>query len=462
MKTLKHMKTLKFLASLKLAVIVIVAIAIISAVGTVYEARYDAEVAQKLVYHSFWMYLIMGTLCINLIAVMVDRWPWKQHHTGFVLAHIGIIILLLGSLITQKFGIDGNMAFSIGEESRNVVIRERDFFVYASFDGQAMQRIYSGAPDFLKNPPSQKQPFKINLGSDVAEIFEYHHFAFRQSEIIPSQDIHDPPAVRFQLENANVNLTEWLKRDRTQKISEIDLGPAKVVFAEQKPAPSGRNEIVLITKPKSLQMDYVIYNKDRSLRSQGKIEQGQTIATGWMGLKLRVLRFLPNALEKVQYIPSGSSPMANSALRFKFRDQDYWLGLNSVLRIYLEDRIYLFSYGHRRLQLDFPLRLIDFRVGNYQGTQRAASYESEVDVPGQGKTLISMNEPLKHQGFTFYQASFERDERGQPVTSVLSVNYDPGRWIKYLGSLLMVLGSVVLFYFKRVQWFGLRASNKKK
>ena len=63
-----------------------------------------------------------------------------------------------------------------------------------------------------------------------------------------------------------------------------------------------------------------------------------------------------------------------------------------------------------------------------------------------------MNEPLKHEGFTFYQASFERDESGKPVTSILSVNHDPGRWVKYLGSFLIVLGSVVLFYFRRVQW----------
>ncbi len=60
-----------------------------------------------------------------------------------------------------------------------------------------------------------------------------------------------------------------------------------------------------------------------------------------------------------------------------------------------------------------------------------------------------MNEPMKYKGLTFYQASFQNDQMGRPVASVLSVNYDPGRFLKYFGSLVMSLGIILLFYFKR-------------
>ena len=83
---------------------------------------------------------------------------------------------------------------------------------------------------------------------------------------------------------------------------------------------------------------------------------------------------------------------------------------------------------------------------------RAASYESVVTLPDGSDQLISMNEPLKHAGFTFYQASFESDPSGRPTASVLSVNRDPGRGLKYFGSLLIVLGSIHLFYMKRRAW----------
>jgi len=68
-----------------------------------------------------------------------------------------------------------------------------------------------------------------------------------------------------------------------------------------------------------------------------------------------------------------------------------------------------------------------------------------------------MNEPLKHNGYTFYQSSFQENKMGEPIASVLSVNYDPGRWIKYFGSLCIVLGSIMLFYFKK---FGTKQPSK--
>lgn len=452
------MKILKFLASLRLAVIVIIGLAVVSSVGTIYEARYDAEVAQKLVYHSVWMYIVLGALVVNLIGVMVDRWPWKQHHTAFVTAHIGIIILLFGSWITQQFGVDGTMAFMIGEERRHVVIHDRDLQVLASFDGNQFQEVYSGEPDFLKRPPTEAKPFVIQLGQDEMRFVEYQHFAFRESEILATDNPNDPPAIRFQLENPNVNVTEWLKRDSSRPQAEIDLGPAKVVFADTKPAPSGRNEIIVIHKPNSKKLDYVIYNKDKTLKKTGTMEQADTVETGWMGLKLRLLRYLPHSRETVKYVPSGSSPLATSAARFKFRGEEYWLGLNASLKIYFEDRMYRVTYGHKYIELAFPLKLTEFHMGKYEGTDRASSYESKVLVPDRGEVTISMNEPLHYNGFTFYQASFEKDEMGKPIASILSVNRDPGRWIKYIGSMLMVLGSILLFWFKRVQWFKKRKS----
>ena len=100
------------------------------------------------------------------------------------------------------------------------------------------------------------------------------------------------------------------------------------------------------------------------------------------------------------------------------------------------------------------LGLKDFEVGRYQGTRRAASYASDVQVVEKDKSVngpyhISMNEPLYYKNFTFYQSSFQEDEMGRPTTSIFSVNRDPGRWIKYLGSLMIVWGSILLFWRKR-------------
>ena len=82
---------------------------------------------------------------------------------------------------------------------------------------------------------------------------------------------------------------------------------------------------------------------------------------------------------------------------------------------------------------------------------QAASYESFVkvyDAQGIQNEHVYMNNPLKKGKFTFYQSSYFSLNNKKEYASVLSVNYDPGRWLKYLGSLFLVLGSI-LHYLKR-------------
>ncbi len=440
-----------FLSSLKLAVFIILALAVISAVGTIFEAKYDAYYAQQVVYHSIYMVAALGLLCVSLIAVMVDRWPWKKHHSGFICAHIGIIILLLGSVVTQRYGVDGSLSFEIGKSGRYVMLNDRELAVYTTFDGSQMREMFRRDVNFLKDPPSIEKPLVISLGAEKAEIIEYHHFAFRESEILASEKASDGPAIRFQLQNPNVNLTEWVRRDPSRRFSEINLGPARVVLSDGDYKPvDGLNQIIL-SPASETEVAYQIFSKSvGKVTAQGKLSLGQVAETGWMGLTLKLIRYLPSAKESIKYVPAENvTPMASSAVKLRFRGEEHWLGLNSLLRLFSENEMFMLSFANKRVDIGFDMKLTRFEIGRYEGTMRAASYESDVLVPDLGEVNISMNEPLYYRGFTFYQASFEQDETGQPVASILSVNYDPGRVLKYLGSFLIVLGSILLFYFKR-------------
>src|SRR5258708_17859522 len=112
------------------------------------------------------MILVMGTLVVNLFAVMIDRWPWKVKHTGFVCAHIGIIVLLTGALITQYFGVDGSVSFGVGERTKTIIVNEQEFNVYSLNASGMINKLYDHAQatgqdvDFFRHSP-QKKPFQI-------------------------------------------------------------------------------------------------------------------------------------------------------------------------------------------------------------------------------------------------------------------------------------------------------------
>lgn len=444
----KKSSILKFLASLKLAVIILISMAIITAVGTIVEAQYDATIAAKWVYHTFWMYGILGALSVNLIAVMVDRWPWQPRHVAFLLAHIGILIILIGAWVTQQFGVDGSMRFGIGEKSRLVTVGETELTIYSSFDGDNFSKVFDQPVDFFKEPPESKPILFSGLNADI-KVKSFDPFVLATERIVPTQESNNGAALRFTISNANVNVTQWVVQRAKGRTEGFALGPAQVVLGEVAPGDVQGNTIQFI--PQGDKLKYVLHNRKSEVKPiTGVITEGGEIQTQWMGLKIHILSYYPQA-KRTWVFKSLERPVAGSTstITLEFQGQDHQIQLNDIARFFTDNAAYIVRYSNRMVDIGEDLELLKFEIGRYQGTMRAMSYQSLVKVPELGEVLISMNEPLKYKGYTFYQASFEEDERGQPKASILSVNYDPGRWIKYLGSLLIVLGTIHLFWFKK-------------
>lgn len=449
-------RTIKFLASLKLAVIVILSVATLIAIGTIVESKLDAIAAKKLVYETPWMYTIMAVLAVNLTAVMVDRWPWKARHTSFVLAHIGILVLMLGAIITQKFGLDGSVRVGIGESNRYAIVPETDVLVYTSFDGDRYTKLAEMPVDFFLKPPTVQKPLVIAAYNSEIKITDYKPYVIPSRKVIAAKESNGRhgAGLRFQLQNANikVNVIEWLVQRRPNDLVTHDFGPASLHLG---PAPAkGRGENEIYFTPDGDQgLKYVVFQKDsETALKSGRLKEGEVFIPGWkMPIEIRALRYLPEAQEDWDLQErKAPTPLTTSAAKLEFNGQEHWMLLNDTVKLFGSDVVYIVSYGNRRIDLGFPIKLNKFTMDRYQGTNRAMAYRSNVEVPDLGPQEISMNEPLKYRGFTIYQASFQEDPKTQePIASIFSVNQDPGRWLKYLGSFIMSLGIVMLFYFKQ-------------
>ncbi|MEQ1877463.1 MAG: cytochrome c biogenesis protein ResB, partial [Bdellovibrionia bacterium] len=286
---------------------------------------------------------------------------------------------------------------------------------------------------------------------DKLEVVDFYPYASLKTTIEKSENPKDGPALRFQISGQRVNVTEWLQQSGSRP-GVFMLGPAQVILATEPQKPSGENEIVLIPKNND-ELNYTVYSKrQKAITKKGVLKIGDIIQTGWMDINFRVLNLHMRATVKNEYKKAERpTPLTTSAVKVKLGENEYWVGQNSMVKASNADSVYLITYGNKRIDLGFNLTLKDFRIGRQEGTMRAATYESDVIVEGrEGDIKISMNEPLVHNKYTFYQASFQEDPQGRPTASILSVNYDPGRWIKYLGSALIVLGSIIMFYFRKL------------
>ena len=125
------------------------------------------------------------------------------------------------------------------------------------------------------------------------------------------------------------------------------------------------------------------------------------------------------------------------------------------------------TIGGRELQLflrperyykPYYLHLIDFRFDRYAGTDKPKNYSSRIRLerPETGESrevTIRMNEPLRYDGKTFFQSSFDKSEKG----TVLQVVDNPGWLTPYFACVLVSVGMIWQFL---VHLIGFAAKRK--
>jgi len=587
---LKKNPVFKFFSSLKLAVFSILTLAAVLSYGTIAESLYGMRGAHHLVYGTWWFMGVLVLLGLNVLCAALSRYPWKRHQTGFVITHLGILTLLFGSYLTQRFGLDGNMPVIEGGKSNEVILNDLVLSIQDSEEG---------TPYEVRVPESARarsgELLTINLGgNDNLKMTRFAPRVVEEKKTVASPvEGAGVPAIELALFNSRFRVEEWMMATQPDQPTELNLGPAILTFRKlwspagekdffnPKPLPatkatkigklileingkeyfaviddymkkwkalpgSGLELIVdrylpyavvekndLVSKsnePKNPaaqirvknssgdeekhtvfalfpefatlhgahgggdkhigvkvrmlaasdeaelmgvgkkrgRLEFAQSSDDKRLlyralapngkvNSQGEVKSGQVTDTGWMDLRFELKTWFPSAIQKevpreVDEISGGDANFI-SAVQL---EPGGWVTEGSTKAIQVGEKRISVRLSKTHQSLPFPLFLKKFTVGNDPGTQKAATYESEVMVKdaSQGvekNVVISMNEPLVHGGYTFYQASYQLRE-GQPPISVFAVNWDPGRWIKYLGSLFMVLGASLMFYMNPHYW----------
>ena len=110
----------------------------------------------------------------------------------------------------------------------------------------------------------------------------------------------------------------------------------------------------------------------------------------------------------------------------------------------LDDKDYLIEIRKIQTELPFSLFLNDFSKESYPGTNKARNYKSYLTIQEQNQTwqaVISMNQPLRYKGYSFYQSSYI-NVNGVEYT-VLAVVNNVGRIFPYISTLIIALGILI-------------------
>lgn len=203
------------------------------------------------------------------------------------------------------------------------------------------------------------------------------------------------------------------------------------------------------------------YDKDEEKWTGEDIKIGGSVELPWMGFEISLSDH--RITDVPSYVPEKTIPIQQNsqlikgnlrALELEVEGQSFWVTNQRPMKLLINGQPVAFYLTKRTLTLPFEFVLTKFNMDKDPGTNNPASYESFVKLftsDGPSDHHIFMNNPLKHEKFTFYQASYSQDQNGN-YSSTLSANYDPGRFFKYAGSLLLFIGSIAHYLLNKKRY----------
>jgi hypothetical protein len=451
-------RMLALLSSLRLAVVTMVTLGAVCGYATFYEMQNGTPAAQRDIYQTPWFAFLLGLLGLNVFSVMVSRYPWTKHHTGFLIAHVGILLLLVGSVVSLYRGLDSNMALFEGETSDRVALLEKALQV--SVPGLGVSGSFPVT--FEKKPPAPGRGARFPVGGEVVLVADEYHPHVSVTEAFEPAAA-GAPALHFLLQAPMATQEQWLVADDPQR-SHLDLGMVSFGFhaasteeqvKELLGHSEGANHLSFVATPDG-RLSFAAADASGAVQT-GVVEPGQPVPTGWPAMGVTVDRFVPRArlarTVKAE-TPPAKEERRQAAVRLHLEgpmgnSEPEWVLWGERVRVAYGDQSASLAYRSPEAALPFKVTLLKFNNEPYPGSRMASTFESTVRVedPEKGtfEALVSMNHPFHHRGYIFFQSSFVE---GRPMMSIFSVARAPGLPLVYLGTTLIAVGIIWMFYVK--------------
>ena len=463
---LKRLSNILF--STKLTAFLFIAFAVAMATGTILDRNMDTSptpYTREMIYNAWWFEAIMVFFVINFVGNIFRFRLYKKEKWSTLILHLSFILILVGAFITRYAGYEGMMPIREGDAestflSQKTYISGRIIGDY-KVDGVLQQRRIEEEVDFSERLSNN---FKRTLAYGDQEVtLELERFvAGAEKDVVPDESGESylklveaaggTPHNHFLKEGQvqsihNVLVSLNKHQDGAINISNDENGlriqsPFEGEYMQMATGNTGRLVKDSI-QPLMLRSRYLIGNM--------QLVFPKPVVKGHFDIvkKPRILKGDDEGI--VMKITANGETKRVNLLGGKFKSNPYEEVKVGGLDIALQ-------YGAKVLQLPFEVKLNDFIAGKRPGTEKVyATFESKVTVldkeEGDFDYHIYMNNILDHRGFRFFQADFDKDEKG----TVLSVNHDFwGTWVTYIGYFLLYFAMLAILFAKNTRFDDLR------
>ena len=458
-----------FLYSTRLMAVLFILFATAMGVATFIENDFGTQTAKALVYSSWWFEAIMIFFVINFFGNIFRYRLYKKEKWAVLMFHLAFLFIIIGAGVTRYIGYEGIMLIDEGETT-NTFLSETTY-INAIVDNGSMQKPDINKPILLSAWGDNSWSYQDRFNTKE----EQKDFKFTLVDYIPWAEekfVEDENGDEylFLVESSSGNRHEhYIKSGEIQNIHNVLVG----YNANEENA-----TINIFKRNDSLK---IAAKFDGNYQVMATMNKGTVTKDSVQAFNLRALYNVADLPFVVpQYPQKGkmtktSGPKDDKKLDIVVLDVTSGEETKRVELLggkFSNDNLEEFSvnglnfrmwYGAKILKTPFSIKLNDFQLEKYPGSESAASYASEVTVIAPEETFdfrIFMNNILNYKGYKFFQASY--DLSGGKEQTHLSVNHDWwGTFITYLGYSLLYTGMICIFFAKNTRFDSLKNSLRK-
>lgn len=112
-----------FLGGIHLAIALISIATVTVIAGTFIESKTGSHLfAARWTYENPLFLFFLFLFFINILFAALRRWPFKKRHIPFLITHLGLLMIISGTMIKNRFGLQGQMTVWEGSGSQHVLI----------------------------------------------------------------------------------------------------------------------------------------------------------------------------------------------------------------------------------------------------------------------------------------------------------------------------------------------------
>ncbi len=378
--------------------------------------------------------------------------------------HLSFLLILIGAGITRYVGYEGIMLINEGETT-NQFLSETTYLNMVVDNNKEQKTIHK--PLLLSAWGENSWSYKSDFRGTAYSITLVDYIPWAEKKFVTDENSKEH--LFFVESSEGTRHEHWIKKGTLQNIHGIlvgfettdknatlnffnDKGVLKLLAKENGNwlRMADREEGV-VTKDSVQDFQYLSLHTVAGLQFvvPRPAEKGivKTVSGPKDDKKLDVITLQVTAGDKIERIElSGGKFNSQNSKEFTLN------GLNFKM-----------LYGAKVLETPFSIKLNDFQLEKYPGSENAAAYASEITVVDLKESFdyrIYMNHILDYKGYKFFQSSY--DLSGEVEQTHLSVNHDFwGTLITYIGYSLLYFGLICILFAKHTRFDFLKKSLQK-